>query len=60
MAVRNYCAIVDALEAMDHVMCQENQALQNQNGIVYEFKGLRKSYRNNTPSFKGWYDPKGA
>lgn len=47
MAGRNYCANANALEVMAHVMAQANQALQNQNLMVNEFRGLSKFQRNN-------------
>lgn len=42
MTGRNDRAIVDALEAMTHMMGQASQALQNQNGMEEEFRGLGK------------------
>lgn len=56
MAGRNDCATADDLEAMAQVMGQEYQALQNQNGMADEFRGLRKFHGNNPPTFKGRYD----
>lgn len=50
MACRNNSMIADVLEAMTHVMGQENQALEaqhNQQGVVDEFFGLGKFQRNN-------------
>lgn len=46
--------IIDALESVA-------QALHGQqNPVGDEFRGLGKLQRNNAPTFKGRYDPKGA
>ncbi|XP_050877189.1 uncharacterized protein LOC127080948 [Lathyrus oleraceus] len=60
---RNDQEIANALEATTHLMAQANVALQenrNQNDGVDEFHGLGKFLRNNPPTFKGRYDPKGT
>lgn len=60
---RNDRAIVDALEAMAHVMKKLNMDLlaqQNRHGVIHEFYGLGKFERNNLPAFMGRYDLEGA
>lgn len=39
---------------------QENQAWQNQHGVVDEFRGLGMFQRNNLSTFKGRYDLEGT
>lgn len=55
--------ITEALEAIIHVMGQENAALQahqNQYGMIDKFYGTGKFQRKNLPTFKEIYDPEGA
>lgn len=55
--------IMQLLEAMENVMRHANVDLQmnyNQHGVADEFRGLKKFQRNNSPTFKGRYDPEGA
>ncbi|XP_050897626.1 uncharacterized protein LOC127104483 [Lathyrus oleraceus] len=60
MTVINDHAIVDALEATAHVMGQANQAVHNYNRMADKLIGIVKFKRNNPPTFKGRYDPKGT
>lgn len=56
MAGRNDTTIVDALEALAHVL----QAQQNSQIEGAESHGLNTFQRNKTPTFKGRYDLEGA
>lgn len=65
MVGRNDRAIVDALEVMDNMMVQENEALQadqnqNQNVGADGFHGLGKFQKKNPPTFKGRHNHDGA
>ncbi|XP_050878491.1 uncharacterized protein LOC127082300 [Lathyrus oleraceus] len=51
---RNDDAIISALQAVARAM------QNNQQGGIIEFNSLRKFHRNNLPTFKGRYDPKGT
>lgn len=52
---KNDHAIVDALEAMTHLMGPTSQILQNQHGVGDDFCGLETFKRNILPTFKGMY-----
>lgn len=60
MAGRNDRAIADALQALANAIANQNNLNHQIGGVVDGSRDLNRFQRNNAPTFKGRYDPKGA